>query len=193
MDYESLRLNESAAIAGGEYEVLAASPKKIELAAEGLLSLPGTSRGSQSPIRARKTFTFSRVEHGFEVSCDIELAAAGDAPRSFSAGLEIVINLLAALEPDRYIESQGERHPLNWSAAVSASELCLVDGWQKFRATLVAPSATQFWIAPIETVSESEEGFERVYQGSQILAIWPATLEADKPWGARLILRLESL
>ena len=28
------------------------------------------------------------------------------------------------------------------------------------------------WISPIETVSESEEGFERVYQGSQILAVW---------------------
>ena len=29
----------------------------------------------------------------------------------------------------------------------------------------------ELWITPIETISESEEGFERVYQGSQILAV----------------------
>jgi hypothetical protein len=37
------------------------------------------------------------------------------------------------------------------------------DGWQKLRITLHAPERI-IWIAPIETVSESEEGFERVYQ-----------------------------
>jgi len=34
----------------------------------------------------------------------------------------------------------------------------------------------------IETISESEEGFERVYQGSQILAVWPVDLAAGKKW-----------
>jgi len=30
----------------------------------------------------------------------------------------------------------------------------------------------RWWIVPIETISQSEAGFERVYQGSAILAVW---------------------
>jgi alpha-amylase len=41
---------------------------------------------------------------------------------------------------------------------------------------LTAPDAKEFWVTPIETVSESEDGYERVYQGSQIIAVWPVEL-----------------
>ena len=33
------------------------------------------------------------------------------------------------------------------------------------------------WWSPIETVSNSESGFERVYQGSTLLLSWPARIE----------------
>jgi alpha-amylase len=66
------------------------------------------------------------------------------------------------------------------------------DGWQRIRVALHAPGAEQFWISPIETVSESEEGFERVYQGSQILAVWHPSLSPAKPWAAHLFWRIES-
>ena len=38
------------------------------------------------------------------------------------------------------------------------------------------PSADAWW-SPIETVSNSESGFERVYQGSTLLLSWPARIE----------------
>ena len=41
--------------------------------------------------------------------------------------------------------------------------------------TTVAPAADAWW-APIETISNSENGFERVYQGSALLLSWPLTL-----------------
>ena len=66
------------------------------------------------------------------------------------------------------------------------------DGWQRVRAELNAPLSEGFWVAPIETVSESEEGFERVYQGSQILAVWRPPLTTQKVWSTRLVWRLES-
>ena len=37
------------------------------------------------------------------------------------------------------------------------------------------PAADAWW-SPIETVSNSEAGFERVYQGSALLISWPVTL-----------------
>jgi alpha-amylase len=65
-----------------------------------------------------------------------------------------------------------------------------VDEWQNVAATIQAPAATQFWVAPIETVSESELGFERVYQGSQILILWPVEIATGSPWRGEAVLRL---
>jgi alpha-amylase len=43
--------------------------------------------------------------------------------------------------------------------------------------TTVSRPATAWW-APVETVSNSEGGFERVYQGSGLLLSWPLALAA---------------
>ena len=40
---------------------------------------------------------------------------------------------------------------------------------------LPIPPATAWW-SPIETVSNSEGGFERVYQGSALVFTWPLRL-----------------
>ena len=45
--------------------------------------------------------------------------------------------------------------------------------------TSVEPAADAWW-APIETISNSENGFERVYQGSALLLSWPLTLGPGK-------------
>jgi len=39
------------------------------------------------------------------------------------------------------------------------------------------------WWAPIETVSNSESGFERVYQGGALLLSWPLRLSPGETWG----------
>jgi alpha-amylase len=59
--------------------------------------------------------------------------------------------------------------------------------------TLGAPNAQDFWVTPIESVSESEDGFERIYQGSQIIAVWPVELAPDAEWKGKLGLRIEHL
>ena len=38
------------------------------------------------------------------------------------------------------------------------------------------------WWAPVETISNSESGFERVYQGSGLLLSWPLSLEPGARW-----------
>ena len=40
--------------------------------------------------------------------------------------------------------------------------------------------------APIETVSLSEAGFERIYQGSAILVSWPVTIAPGASWDVAL-------
>ena len=40
------------------------------------------------------------------------------------------------------------------------------------------------WWAPVETISNSESGFERVYQGSALVFTWPLRLA---PGGSRTV------
>jgi len=47
------------------------------------------------------------------------------------------------------------------------------------------PPATAWW-APIETVSNSEGGFERVYQGSALVFTWPLHLAPGAAWTIRI-------
>ena len=46
--------------------------------------------------------------------------------------------------------------------------------------------AADAWYAPIETVSNSEAGFERVYQGSALLLSWPVRLAPGERWSATI-------
>jgi len=49
------------------------------------------------------------------------------------------------------------------------------------------------WRFPIETVSNSDAGFERAYQGSCLLARWPVTLDPGGEWSVELQFVLEDL
>ena len=189
-DYEYLRLEEDARLAGGAFDVINASPAKLTLA---LLKPANSEASPNGGWHAEKAFSLRRAEAGFEVCCDLSLSHAKSETVRANVGLEVIVNFLAPTESNRYFDSGGARQPLRWSAATTASELRIVDEWQKVAVTLNAPDASEFWIAPIETVSESEEGFERVYQGSQILTVWPLELPAAATWKCRLVMSVVPL
>lgn len=181
-DYEALNLDEIAALAGGVFTVAKAEGGEIEL-------VLNATAGGAAPVRnieARKLFTFARTGEGFSVTCQVALRLREGEPLQACAGLEIVLNLLAPDAEDRYFEAGGEKHRLRLSAAIPASELRAVDEWQNIAVTVRAEGAKEFWLVPIETVSESEEGFERIYQGSQILAVWPLALSTAEMWKASI-------
>jgi alpha-amylase len=181
-DCATVRLEEDASLAGGRYRIVDLSPLKTTLASEESLDWP-----------AEKTFSFASTPLGFEIACDVTLRRNAPGAASVFVGLEAVINFLAPSSPDRYFETQGHRYPLRWGAATPAFELRVVDEWQGISATLNAPNAQDFWITPIESVSESEDGFERIYQGSQIIAVWPVELGPGAEWKERLALKIEHL
>lgn len=191
-DYDALRLEESAAFAGGDYRVEQATAQETKLSIEAPLRqvLAGVDPGCV--LSAEKAIQFENKEKGIGVQCRVTLVpkqterfeAGSGMPAQFTAGLEIVINLLAPNVPDRYMEFAGERKPLEWSGVVDGQRVRFVDEWQDVAVEIEARGASQLWISPIETVSESEEGFERVYQGSQIMGVWNVTLDPGQPWTA---------
>jgi len=126
------------------------------------------------------------------VGCEIGIRLKEPLDKRVAVGIESVINFLAPAEPDRFFETPTGHENLRFSGSLPGPVLRMEDGWQGVRIALHAPAAEEFWIAPIETVSESEEGFERVYQGSQILAVWRPGLTTQKTWSARLVWRIEA-
>jgi hypothetical protein len=183
-DYEYLRLNENADIAGGKYRVKEAGSSNVRLDMES----------ADGEWKVSKAFSFAAAQaNGFRVACDLKIQRQATTAAQMNVGIEMVVNLLAPDARDRYIEVGNNRQPLRWAGSAPASELKLVDEWQNIRVILLAENAKDYWVAPIETISESEEGFERVYQGSQILAVWPADFQPGKEWRARLSCTLDTV
>lgn len=181
-EYAALQLAEDPALAGGRYRVLESSATHVALASECSRDWP-----------LEKQYTFAPTEAGFDITCNLTLRRDAPGTASVLVGLEVVLNFLAPSTPDRYFESDGKRFPLRWSAAVPGEELRIVDEWQHVTVALSAASSRCFWIAPIETVSESEDGFERIYQGSQIMAVWPVELSQGAEWKDQIVLSAATL
>jgi len=195
-DYEELKLEENPVLASGNYGVLENGPTSISLECEAPCADCANAGESLELMRCTKRFSFAAGSKGYHLHCTSRLSCVNVQGRRAFVGVEVVLNFLAPREKNRYFEIAAGRKPLGWSAAISAadvgSRLRIVDEWQNVAATIEAPTAREFWISPIETISESEEGFERVYQGSQILAVWPVELVAGKPWTGEISLSVEA-
>ena len=191
-DYEALELREDAGFAGGAYQVRSSAAHDTELFREQILT--GFSRkNSELPVLSLiKRYTFGPAPRGCEISCEIGIQLKEPLDKRMAVGIESVINFLAPNEPDRFFETPSGNQNLRFSGSLPGPVLRIEDGWQGVCIALHAPAADEFWVAPIETVSESEEGFERVYQGSQILAVWRPGLTTQKNWSARLVWRVEA-
>ena len=166
-DYAAVRREEDAALAGGRYRVAELSPTRAAVVSEG-----------SADWTAEKSLSFRSTPTGFDIVCDLAVRRNGAGTASVYVGIEVVANFLAPATTDRYFESGGQRFPLRWMAALPGMELRLVDEWQRVQIVLRGEPRLRWWISPIETISQSESGFERVYQGSAILAVW----EISPPW-----------
>ena len=191
-DYEALELREDAGFAGGVYTVKNSAPYEAELFRADSLTLLGKSESATAKLLLLKQYSFSPAPNGFEAACEISFKFKEILPKPLAVGIESVINLLAPAEPDRFFETPAGKKNLRFSGVLPGPILRMEDGWQRVRVALHAPLVEEFWVAPVETVSESEEGFERVYQGSQILALWRPPLTMQKTWSARLVWRIEA-
>src|SRR5215469_4968842 len=191
-DYETLELREDAAFAGSQYTVKNSGSASAELFCADSLLVHDKTRAAAPRLLLFKTFSFHSSANGFEVACEIQLKLKELLEKPVAVGIESIINFLAPTEPDRFFETPTGHANLRFSGTLPAPILRLEDGWQRVRVALHAPLAEGFWVAPIETVSESEEGFERVYQGSQILAVWHPPFTTQKVWSTRLVWSLES-
>lgn len=103
-------------------------------------------------------------------------------------GVEFVCNFLAPNSDDRYFYFVG--YEVEDSKLASIGEMQdvtsfgVVDKWLGVDMNFYLDKFANVWRFPIETVSLSEAGFERVYQGSVILLHW--NIKLSKEWGVEI-------
>ncbi len=191
-DYDSLQLSELSPFAAGAFQLNHSSAHSAKLVLDHPIPEFASDPANPPRLRIEKQFSFGPTPQGCEIGCDLALFLSRPVSRNFCVALESIYNFLAPADDDRFFETPAGPHNLRFAGALPAPLLRIEDGWQRIRVILHAPNAAEYWVAPIESVSESEGGFERVYQGSQILAVWRPDFTSQLSFSARLLCRLES-
>ena len=136
--------------------------------------------------RATKTVRLGGGRLDPSLVVDLSLAHVDGPSLAARVGLEWPTLLLGGGgNPAAWWEVAGHRCAHDGSGAAEAiEEIAQGNDWLGLSIlTGVTPAADAWW-APIETVSNSEGGFERVYQGSALLLSWQIQLEAGRSWSA---------
>jgi alpha-amylase len=168
-DFELLRLEENGALADGAWK---AKPIKAPAAIEFQSTTDIKLNGCEMRVDALKTFNSKVSGSTWKIECRSSLNTDRSCPTGTAMGLELVLNLLAPDAHDRYFLANDVHRPLEFRGEIDSAKLAVVDEWQRIEITLETRPQACWWIVPIETISQSELGFERVYQGSAILAVW---------------------
>ncbi|OQX96248.1 hypothetical protein B6I21_01485 [candidate division KSB1 bacterium 4572_119] len=121
-----------------------------------------------------------------DVEIYYEIRNLENRPVEFWFGIEFNFALLAGNAPDRYYyfdrEIEGDKNLASSGEIKDVKTMGLKDEWMKIDVRLSFENATTVWRFPIETISQSEGGFERVYQSSVVFPNWKIKLNKEEIW-----------
>lgn len=153
-----------------------------------ILQREGTVEGSSGKIPLQLTKTIRALHAEPIIEIEYSLQAQSDVRADFLLGIEFNFSMLAGNAPDRYYYSRKrELKPANLSSRGEIREgvhLGIMDKYHNFQIDLEPSRPSTIWYLPVETISLSEAGFERVYQNSTILFIFP--IELKQPWQVKI-------
>jgi alpha-amylase len=112
-------------------------------------------------------------------------------PRDAALHFAVEINhaALAGHAPDRYYSDPSGTRLGMLDARIDVPEtdgLCLRDEWLGLSVRLTWSCPAGLWCFPIETVSQSEGGFEAVYQSSAVIPHWIVRGDESGRWEVRI-------
>ena len=187
-----------AAIASGEasergdfhlrpYEArLRRNPQRMQLQ----LSCQGSAGGA--PVRITKTLTLAAGSSNLEIAYLLE-----DLPRDRPLHFAVEFNFagLPSGADDRYFYG-ADRNRLGQLGArldlADAVELGLVDEWLGIDVNLALSKPAGLWTFPIESVSQSEGGFELVHQSTVVEPHWTVEAAENGRWNVAIRLAIDT-
>ncbi len=145
-----------------------------------------------APVRITKGLTLDAGSGTLQIAYLLENLPK-DRPLHFA--VELNFAGLPAGADDRYFSDlEGNRlgqlgTKLNLADVFGLS---LTDEWQGVTAALKMSKRTNFWAFPIETVSQSEGGFELVHQSVAVLPHWLVEGDKDGRWSVTMQMSLDT-
>jgi len=154
------------------------------------LSAQGTAGGQ--PVRITKGVTLEAGSSSLEIAYLLE-GLSPDRPLHFA--VEFNFAGLPSGADDRYYYT-AERLRLGQLGMhldlQEARELGLVDEWLGIDVNLHLSRPSGIWTFPVETVSQSEGGFELVHQSVVVEPHWIVEADADGRWSVTMTLALDT-
>ncbi|HJT25457.1 MAG TPA: alpha-amylase/4-alpha-glucanotransferase domain-containing protein, partial [bacterium] len=153
------------------------APKKKGQKAQIRFSRLGKVNGQ--PMQLTKSLQLQAGDFGLEAA--YELKNEDSHGQNFLFLVEWNLTLLAGNAPDRNYFVAGRnlsRTAMNsMGEEDGVTEMGMRDGWLELEINFKTARPAKFWRYPVETISQSEGGFEKVYQGSCLLLGWEVSLK----------------
>jgi hypothetical protein len=168
--------------AAGRFGIVRLDADQAVIARDGAATIDGVRYPLS--IEAEVQVGGGRLDPTLSVTTTIR--NTGDLPLEARVGVEWALTMLGGGgNPEAWWEIDGERSRHDGAGAATAvSNIGQGNSWLGLAVqTAVSPPADA-WHAPIETVSNSEAGFERAYQGGALLLSWPVSIPAGGSWSA---------
>jgi 4-alpha-glucanotransferase len=174
-DWSMARATELADAVDGAFAIVELAPGR--LVTERVATIADAS------VEITKTVTLGGNRRAPTLTLQVDLAHQDGAAVDARIGVEWALTMLGGGgNPAAWWDVGGVRTAHD--SAGTASDLTTIAQGNDYVGVSVTTttSAADAWWAPIETVSNSEAGFERVYQGSALLLSWPVRLAPGERW-----------
>ncbi len=132
----------------------------------------------EAPIYIEKNFHIN--DSLMEIRTSYNIVNCGPTDLELCFGVEFNLTLLADEDQFRYFyfpENSSKKLFMNTKRDfMDVASFGMKDTWNGFGVSFSMEPNANIWMFPIETVSQSEEGLERTYQGSTLLLHWKTRL-----------------
>jgi alpha-amylase len=173
--------------------VLAPYEARLRRNAERIqVQLTRSGRAAGHAVRVTKGVTLDAGEAALEIAYLLEGLPAGQ-PLLFAA--EFNVAGLPSGADDRYFHGGNGQRFGQLGARLDlcdATRLDLVDEWLGIDVGFEANRPTGFWTFPIESVSQSEGGFEGVHQSVVVMPHWRVLADEHGRWSVRIKLDVDT-
>lgn len=161
------------------------------------LQLTREGKVADRPIRITKGLTLNAAEAVLEIAYLLEEVPTGDGfgPDGIHFAPELNFAGLPSGAEDRFFRD-GQGNPLGQLETQldlhETTHLGLVDGWLGIDVGLEFDRPTSLWTYPVETVSQSEGGFELVHQSVAVLPHWHLVPDVNGCWSVTIRLAIDT-
>jgi len=155
----------------------------VKLTRTGYVSQEGVPRA----VRIDKAYHL-RSPGTLSVDYRLSPAAALSAPLPCRFAIELNLSPTGQDDAAVYYVVAGHQYAAGESVeAAGVERLSLVEERQGYRIDITVEPAATAWLWPLETVSQSDEGFERNRQGTVLMLSWSTALSAGQAFRVSLL------